>query len=377
MESANPLLVGATTVCGVMHSVMTQLSRNAEVTAQAPFAGLTTLRAGGPAAWLVRCITMDAIVTTVRDLDAAGQPLLIVGGGSNLLVADSGFDGVALRIANAGIEFGADSVIAEAGADWDAVVAATVDAGFGGLECLSGIPGSAGATPVGNVGAYGVEVASLLRRVRLLERATGEVRWAEPAELEFAYRTSALKHNDRAVVLAAEFGLQADGLSEPIRYAELAAALGVSPGERVPAVRARETVLRLRRGKGMLLDEADHDTWSLGSFFTNPVVAEAKIAEVDSRAKAVADTSPMPKYPAPDGVKLSAGWLIERAGFGKGYPGEGAPARLSTKHTLALTNRGTARAGDIVALAREVREGVHTAFGVWLEPEPVLVGLTL
>ncbi|MGV9410275.1 UDP-N-acetylmuramate dehydrogenase [Nocardia sp. NPDC003693] len=342
-----------------------------------PLAELTTLRVGGPAV-LADCASTESLVATVRALDAAGIPVLLIAGGSNLLIADSGFAGVAVRIATTGVRIGADSVIAEAGANWDAVVAATVEAGFGGLECLSGIPGSAGATPVQNVGAYGVEVASLLRRVRLLDRASGEIRWVEPGELGFGYRTSVLKHSDAAVVLEVEFALRADGSSAPLGYRELAAALGATEGESRPAELVRAEVLRLRAGKGMVLDPADHDTWSAGSFFTNPVIPDSRVEEVRAAiATHVGADVAVPTWAVADGVKFSAGWLIERAGFAKGFPGADAPARLSTKHTLALTNRGAATAADIAALAREVREGVAERFRVHLEPEPVTVGLTL
>lgn len=338
---------------------------------------LTTLRVGGRAL-LAECASTEALIATVNALDAAGLAVLLVAGGSNLLVDDAGFDGVVVRIGTTGVELDTDGVVAEAGANWDEVVAATVAAGLGGLECLSGIPGSAGATPVQNVGAYGVEVASLLRRVRLLDRRTGEVRWAEPAELGFGYRTSVLKHSDDAVVLAVEFALDPSGMSAPLRYGELAKVLGAAEGQTRPVDEVRAQVLRLRAGKGMVLDAADHDTWSAGSFFTNPVVTEDQLPLVLAAIAAhVGADVKVPTYPAPDGTKLSAGWLIERAGFAKGFPGEDAAARLSTKHTLALTNRGAATAADIVALARTVRTGVQQRFGVTLEPEPVTVGLSL
>ncbi|MQY30165.1 UDP-N-acetylmuramate dehydrogenase [Nocardia aurantia] len=341
-----------------------------------PLAELTTLRVGGPAT-VAECATTESLVAAVGALDAAGIPVLLVAGGSNLLIGDGGFGGVVVRIATTEVRIGDDHVLAEAGADWDAVVAATVAAGLGGLECLSGIPGSTGATPVQNVGAYGVEVEQTIRRVRLLDRATGDIRWAEPAELGFGYRTSVLKHSSAAVVLAVEFALRADGASAPLRYGELARALDAAEGETRPAADVRAAVLRLRAGKGMVLDPADHDTWSAGSFFTNPVVprsAEQRI--LDAIAAYVGDVT-VPSYPAPDGVKFSAGWLIERAGFAKGFPGPDAPARLSTKHTLALTNRGAATAADLVELARTVRDGVERRFGVRLVPEPVTVGVTV
>ncbi|MEU7630561.1 UDP-N-acetylmuramate dehydrogenase [Nocardia sp. NPDC049220] len=339
-------------------------------------AELTTLRVGGPAT-VADCATTEALVATVRALDAAGVPVLLLAGGSNLLIGDDGFDGVVVRIATTGVEIGAGRVVAEAGANWDDVVRATVAAGLGGLECLSGIPGSAGATPVQNVGAYGAEVAQLLRRARLLDRVSGEIRWVGPEELGFGYRTSVLKHRDDAVLLEVEFALRTDGSSVPLRYGELAGGLGAAEGESVPAARVREAVLRLRAGKGMVLDAADHDTWSAGSFFTNPVVAADQVAQVQAAIVAHVGDVTVPTYPAPDGVKFSAGWLIERAGFGKGYPGAEAAARLSTKHTLALTNRGAASAADLVALARTVRDGVAARFGIRLEPEPITVGITL
>ncbi|MGF6887985.1 UDP-N-acetylmuramate dehydrogenase [Nocardia sp. GAS34] len=348
----------------------------ARVRNSVPLAGLTTLRVGGPAT-VAECTSTESLVATVRALDAAGVPVLLLAGGSNLLIADSGFDGVVVRITTGAVELGADRVLAEAGADWDAVVAATVAAGLGGLECLSGIPGSAGATPVQNVGAYGVEVAQLLRRVRLLDRASGEIHWATPDELGFGYRTSALKHTDRAVVLAVEFALHPDGSSAPLNYRELAATLDAVEGQTRPAARVREAVLRLRAGKGMVLDPEDHDTWSAGSFFTNPVVPAARVDDVRSAIAAQVGDVTIPTYPAAEGVKFSAGWLIERAGFGKGFPDPDAPARLSTKHTLALTNRGSAGAADLVALARTVRDGVEERFGISLEPEPVTVGVTI
>ena len=348
----------------------------ARVRASVPLAELTTLRVGGPAT-VAECASTEALVATVRALDVAGVPVLLLAGGSNLLIGDDGFDGVVVRVANDGVDIGADAVVAEAGASWDAVVAATVAAGLGGLECLSGIPGSSGASPVQNVGAYGVEVASLLRRVRLLDRASGDIRWVGPAELGFGYRTSVLKHRDDAVVLAVEFALDPSGRSAPLRFGELAKVFGAAEGETRPVDEVRAAVLRLRAGKGMVLDPADHDTWSAGSFFTNPVVAADRVDEILAAITAHVGDVTVPTYPAPDGVKFSAGWLIERAGFAKGFPGPDAAAGLSTKHTLALTNRGSATAADLVALARTVRDGVAERFGIVLEPEPVTVGVTL
>ncbi|WP_435875970.1 UDP-N-acetylmuramate dehydrogenase [Saccharopolyspora shandongensis] len=347
-------------------------------------AGYTTLRLGGPAADLVVAHHPDDLTAAVRAADSAGQRLLVLGGGSNVVVADEGFAGHVVRIATKGRQYdsvgdGLVQLTAEAGEDWDEVVADTVRQGLGGLECLSGIPGLTGATPVQNVGAYGVEVSELLVSVDLLDRATGRVRTVPADELGLAYRTSVLKHSDAAVVLRARFLLRDGGRSAPIRYAELARTLGVEPGGQVDVAAAREAVLALRRGKGMVLDPADHDTWSAGSFFTNPIVEADDVPEVLSRIGAeIGPDQRIPQYPADGGrTKLSAAWLIERAGFVKGHPGPGGRVGLSTKHTLALTNRGAATTRDLLLLAREVRDGVRVAFGVSLAPEPVLVDCSL
>ena len=331
-----------------------------------PLAPLTTLRVGPVARRLLTCTTTEQVVAALRDV---GPGALVLAGGSNVVLADD-LDGLTVvRLANSGITVDGDTVRAEAGAVWDDVVAASLAHGLSGLECLSGIPGSAGATPVQNVGAYGAEVADTIGRVRLLDRRTGEDRWVMPDVLQFGYRTSILKNSSDAVVLEVEFALEAADRSAPVRYGELAAALGVGQGDRADAAQVRAAVLSLRAGKGMVLDEDDHDTWSVGSFFTNPVVTRA---ELDRLAAAV--DGPVPHYPAADGVKLAAGWLVERAGFGKGYPDAQAPARLSTKHALALTNRGHASSADVIALARIIRDGVAAAFGIELTPEPVLIG---
>ena len=305
-------------------------------------------------------------------LDAADEPLLILGGGSNLVVSDGDLDLTVVVAGNDGIEVLPDGVVrAGAGAVWDDVVAAAVHAGLSGIETLSGIPGSAGATPVQNVGAYGAEVSDVLTRVRLYNRKTRETEWVPASDLDLAYRYSNLKFTGRAAVLDIELQLEPSALSIPLRH------LG---GQQLPLAQAREEILRVRASKGMVLDETDHDTWSAGSFFTNPVVAPELADEI---ARAVEAEQPgagesMPRFPQSDGrVKLSAAWLIERAGFHKGFPDDNAPARLSTKHTLALTNRGGAGAEDVVKLARTVRDGVRDRFGVELVPEPVWIGLTL
>jgi UDP-N-acetylmuramate dehydrogenase len=347
-----------------------------ENVALAPY---TTFRVGGPAARMVRAGEDDEVVETVRRADAAGEPLLIVGGGSNLVIGDAGFAGTVLRIETRGIALDGPELAVAAGETWTDAVERTVAAGLAGIECLAGIPGSAGATPVQNVSAYGQEVSSTLTEVVAYDRRAGERVVLPAGECGFAYRDSRFKRDPgRYVILRVRFRLEdADGMSAPVRYAEVARALGVAEGERAPLERTRRTVLGLRAGKGMVLDPEDHDTWSAGSFFTNPVLdAPAHAALLERVAARLGGQVAVPGWPAGDGlVKVPAAWLIERAGFGKGY-GSG-PARISTKHTLALTNRGTAKAEDLLALAREVRDGVHEAFGVTLVNEPVLVGATL
>jgi UDP-N-acetylmuramate dehydrogenase len=353
---------------------------SAPVSSAVELAPFTTLRLGGPARRLVVVTTAWSCVETIRAADAVGEPLLLLAGGSNLVVSDRGFDGTVVRMAASGSHIDDASVLhAAAGHDWDALVADTVAAGYGGLECLSGIPGSVGATPVQNVGAYGVELSDVLIEVDLYDRRCGMVRTVPASELGLGYRTSVLKGTDTAVVLGVRLALRRDGRSAPIRYPELARALGVELGARVPAALARAAVLTLRRGKGMVLDPADHDTWSAGSFFTNPVLDAAQAAVVLERIRSrVGPQVSVPQYPDGSGrIKLSAAWLIERAGFTRGYRGPGGRVALSGKHTLALTNRGGAGTEDLLALAREIRDGVAGFFGVTLVPEPVLVNCAL
>ncbi|MFF7730425.1 UDP-N-acetylmuramate dehydrogenase [Streptomyces sp. NPDC008001] len=345
----------------------------------APLAPLTTFRLGGPATRLITAVTDAEVIAAVREADETATPLLIIGGGSNLVISDKGFDGTALRIATSGFTLDGTRLELAAGENWSDAVARTVDAGLAGIECLAGIPGSAGATPIQNVGAYGQDVAQTITEVVAYDRRTGDTVTLTNADCAFSYRHSRFKQDPgRYVVLRVRFELEdADGLSAPIRYPETARALGVEAGDRVPAARARETVLKLRAGKGMVLDPEDHDTWSAGSFFCNPVLTEAEHAAFLARVaeRLGPDVAP-PAYPAGDGLmKTSAAWLIDKAGFTKGY-GAG-PARISTKHTLALTNRGEATTEDLLALAREVRAGVHAAFGVTLVNEPVTVGVAL
>lgn len=340
----------------------------------------TSLRVGGQARTWVEAPSADELVAAVAQADAAGEPVLIVGGGSNLVVSDAGFPGVVVHVASTGITTrealcdtdlaacGGVLVDVQAGESWDAFVAWSVDHELTGIEALSGIPGAVGSTPIQNVGAYGQEVAQTLWNVRTWDRQERRYRTFANAECGFGYRTSRFKQEPgRYIIVSVTFQLRQGDTSEPVRYSQLADRLGVGVGQRAPLRATREAVLALRRGKGMVLDPDDHDTWSAGSFFTNPVIDAALAKRLPQDA---------PRYPAEgDRVKTSAAWLIEQAGFTRGY-GEG-PAGVSTKHSLALTNRGEATAADVVALAREVRDGVQQRFGIALVPEPVFVGVSL
>ncbi|MGJ3507680.1 UDP-N-acetylmuramate dehydrogenase [Enemella sp. A6] len=344
-------------------------------------ADLTTLRVGGTATEFVTATTEDELITAVREADEAGTPVLLIGGGSNLLIGDDGFDGRVVRIATRGINSnvpprgdaacGGALLTVAAGEPWDAFVAHTVESEWSGLETLSGIPGLVGATPIQNVGAYGAEVSQTITQVRTWDRKTGQIHTFANADCRFGYRDSLFKREpNRWVVLTVGFQLRIGDLGGPIRYAELARTLGVNPGDRVPIGPVREAVLGLRRGKGMVLDAADHDTWSAGSFFTNPIISAEQAADLPEGA---------PRFAQPDGrVKTSAAWLIDHAGFHKGFRvTDDAAAGLSTKHVLALTNRGNARARDLLDLARTVRAGVAERYGITLVPEPVLIGCEL
>lgn len=350
-----------------------------------PLASLTTMRVGGPAGRLVTAESVDDIVDAVREVDDAQEPLLVLSGGSNLVVCDAGFAGTVVRIASRGVRVESRdrcagvTVRVAAGEPWDDFVLRAVAEGWSGVEALSGIPGCVGSTPVQNVGAYGQEVADTIAQVRVWDRHRGRVRTLAAAECGFGYRDSLVKRaGGRFVVLEVVFQLALTDLSAPVRYADLASALEVTDGERVPLADAREAVLAQRRRRGMVLDPADHDTWSCGSFFTNPLLPPADFQALLGRvAERFGPDGPAPPaWETPDGVKTSAAWLIERAGFGKGF-GMPGPAALSTKHTLAVTNRGTASAAAIIDLARTIRDGVAAAFGVRLVNEPVLIGLEL
>ncbi len=342
----------------------------------------TTLRLGGPARRAVVAATDAELVAAVRDADAAGEPVLVLGGGSNLVVADEGFDGVVVQVATRGIARADEGDVAvmdvAAGEDWDAFVATSVAAGLSGVEALSGIPGRVGATPMQNVGAYGQEVKDTLRSVRLWDRRERAAVTLPAAACDFRYRESRLKDEPgRWLVLGVTFALAKNVQSAPISYAELARALGVAEGARAPLARVRETVIELRRGKGMVLDPSDADSTSAGSFFMNPIVADADLPAIEARIRAkLGDGPKVPRFPATPGrTKLPAAWLIERAGFAKGF-GEGAVG-ISRKHTLALVHRGGGTTRELLALARTVRDGVAEAFGVSLQPEPVMVGCAL
>jgi UDP-N-acetylmuramate dehydrogenase len=335
-------------------------------------AAYTTLRLGGPAGTLMVASESDEAVTTVRNAAADGRPVLVLAGGSNVVIGDAGFPGTVLLLRTRGIrvvEERGDSVVLRvaAGEPWDDFVAYAVANGYSGVECLAGIPGSAGATPIQNVGAYGQEVAHTIVAVHAYDREHDSIRQMTPGECGFAYRSSIFKHSDRYVVLQVDFRLARSGESAPIRYAELARALGVEAGDRVPLDGARDTVRKLRAGKGMVLDPEDRDTWSVGSFFTNPVLPAATWSALALDA---------PHWPGDDGtVKVPAAWLIEHAGFPKGFAGDGVA--ISSKHTLALTNRGAGSTTALLDLARTIRDGVQDRFGIELHAEPVLINCRL
>ena len=387
--------------------------------AEPTFADLTTLRVGGDMDTLVRTTTEAELIDAVRAADDAGEPVLILGGGSNLLVADEGFSGVVIQDQRSGLRVesadscGGANLTAPAGHSMDDLVAEVIDRGWVGVESLSGIPGTVGAAPVQNIGAYGQEISGSVANVRVWDRGRGRVRTLSLVDLDFGYRTSMLKRSTqmphsragepgdvdprapwypspRYVVLDVSFQLRIGTLSTPIVYPELARRLGVEEGARAETSAVRDAVLELRGSKGMLLDtgdQPDYDRWSAGSFFTNPIIPADLVADLPEgvpvfpvrTATPTTTTGPALGTIDPSVVKVSAAWLIERAGFGKGYGVDGpdSAARVSTRHTLALTNRGHATANDIVRLAREVRGGVDAAFGIELVPEPVLVGVSL
>lgn len=365
-------------------------------------ADLTTFRVGGPVAGYVRAQSRTELLEALTQSEL---PILLLGGGSNILAADAGFAGLVICDGRQEITVvdtdNHDGILlrASAGVIWDDLVQYALDHQWAGLEALSGIPGTVGAAPVQNIGAYGAEVAQVLHSVRAWDRLTGKERQLFRADLQLEYRNSVLKRSltdpqigggrlwgptGRWIVLEVEFSLQPSHLSVPVCYQQLAGALDVNLGEQVEIARVRQAVLDLRRSKGMVVDETDRDTWSAGSFFVNPILDEAAAALLPAEA---------PRYPVSNSeqagskatatsantgekrVKTSAAWLIAHAGFAKGYKVRpDAPAGLSTKHVLALTNRGGARASDIVELAQTIQQKVFARFGIQLEPEPVYVG---
>jgi UDP-N-acetylmuramate dehydrogenase len=350
-----------------------------EIRDNIPLAPLTTLELGGRARHFVDAADDETVAEGLRWAESRRLPIAILGGGSNLVVADAGFPGLVIRIGTRGRGFERGptevAVTAAAGELWDDLVAETVARDLAGLECLSGIPGLVGATPIQNVGAYGQEVADTIRSVRVLERGNGQIRELAPADCAFAYRDSRFKREpERFVVLVVTFGLRPGG-APTLRYRELAEALS---GTAKPSLaEVRSTVLALRRKKSMVVVEGDPNRRSVGSFFTNPILPAAEAAEVTTRARAsgvLTDDADLPRWPADGGrVKLSAGWLIEHAGFGKGL--RRGPVGLSSAHPLALVHHGGGSAGALVDLAREIRDTVRTRFGVTLVPEPTFLGL--
>lgn len=342
----------------------------------------TTLELGGNAKHLVTAEDDATVVEALAWAKQRGLPVAVLGGGSNLVVGDGGFEGLVIAMAQRGVHMelrGARALItARAGEPWDALVAMTVERDLAGLECLSGIPGLVGATPIQNVGAYGQEVAETIDSVRVLDRATGQVHVVDNAQCGFAYRDSAFKRNaERHVVLSVSFALTLGG--EPaLRYAELTRAL--EPKGATPDLQTvRETVLSLRRAKSMVIDKGDDNRRSAGSFFTNPIVDAGTAARVVQQAldEGLVDRAEqVPQYPADGGrVKLAAGWLIERAGFAKGT--RRGHVGISSKHALGLVHHGGGSTAELLALAREIRDCVQTRFGVTLVPEPVLLGTSL
>jgi UDP-N-acetylmuramate dehydrogenase len=334
-------------------------------------ATVTTLHLGGPCADVIIADTEEVLVSEVAKSDDTATDLLIVAGGSNVVVADEGWPGRLVLVRTNGIEIEGDSVTVAAGEPWDEFVARMISEGRSGIEALSGIPGSVGATPIQNVGAYGQEVAQTISAVLVWDRRNHEQRWLTAEQCDFTYRDSLFKRQpDHFVVLQVRFELPQSSVSEPIRYGELAHALGVAVGDRAAVADVRAAVLALRRNKGMVVDPADRDSWSAGSFFTNPVLSVEAIAQLPADA---------PRYPVDSNhVKTSAAWLIERSGIGRGFAlSADSEASVSTKHTLALTNRGSATTTELLELARFIRQRVFDHFGVWLQPEPVLVGCQL
>jgi len=331
----------------------------------------TSFRVGGPATKIVQVSTEAEIIAAIEE--AGDSPILIMGGGTNVLIADKGFDGTVIRISNNSVQAEVDAcsgatLTIGAGEDWDTFVQTTIDRGFAGLETLSGIPGTVGAAPIQNIGAYGHEVSEFITRVRTYDRQEKALKTFTNSECEFSYRNSYFKaHPGRYVVIEVQFQIRRGEFSDPITYVELSKKLGIEPGDKASVIATRAAVLELRASKGMLLKNDDNDSWSAGSFFTNPIISQQAADQLPNAA---------PKWPLIDGrVKVSAAWLIENAGIHKGD--ELGGARISTKHVLALSNSGNATAADIAELAKRARNQVKEVFGITLEAEVNLVGVEI
>jgi UDP-N-acetylmuramate dehydrogenase len=361
-----------------------------------PLSTLTTMQVGGPARELITVTTREQLIEAAIDTWSSNEPWLILGGGSNTIVADEGFDGTVIHVATTGIERQQDiskspnhsTVRVAAGDNWDALVSWSVEQGLAGIEALSGIPGSTGAAPIQNIGAYGQELSTVLAAVEFLDRYTHEISWIPASDLSLGYRDSVFKQGKEGVVLTVELSLATygDNLSAPIAFPQLATALGVELGAQVALAEVRETVLRLRAGKGMVLDPADPDTTSAGSFFVNPIVTEnfarnlpadaprfpVQKSALDRVLPLGAEVPPLASSTGPNLVKLSAAWLIENAGVRKGYSIPGSKAGISTKHTLAITT-----AAEVVGLATYVQAMVQSHYGIILYPEPNLIGVEI
>lgn len=328
------------------------------------FAELTTMRVGGPAGQFEVATSTGELVDLLRKADAAPDPVLVIGGGSNLIVGDLGFDGTVIKVASTEIDIDGNRVTVAAGHDWDQLVQVTLAEGLGGLEPMSGIPGSVGGTPVQNVGAFGTVTADVLESLTVYDRETGQVERWTAQRCEFASRHSVFKRNPRWVVLDVTYTLDRTDQSRPIMYLDLVKALGGAVGDRAGTTEVRQAVLGIRRGRRMVLDPDDHDTWSVGSFFLNPILREVPEQLKDC-----------PANDDVNGRKLAAGWIIQHSGFPPGYGqdfGNGRVA-LSSKHALAVTNRGGATTADIMAFAAHIRDGVEARFGIRLAPECDLV----
>jgi UDP-N-acetylmuramate dehydrogenase len=355
-----------------------------DVRADVPLRDLCTLGVGGPARHYVEARTHEEVTASLAWAAERGLPVFVLGGGSNLVVADEGFPGLVLHIRLAGTSTnavdGAVELTAASGEPWDPLVARAVEQGLAGLECLSGIPGFVGATPIQNVGAYGQDVAETITRVDALDTSSGRIVAFDREQCRFGYRESRFKLEDRGryVILRVTFRLRADG-APAVRYAELERTLH-ERGLREPTLAdVRRTVVEVRRRKSMVIDPDDPNRRSVGSFFMNPIVPPAAAAEVRARLERDgrgAEAAAMPSWPTADGrVKLSAAWLIERAGLARGY--QRGRVGISTNHTLAIVNRGGATAAEVVALAREIRDRVRDRFGITLAPEPIFLNVSL